>query len=132
VWGVKVARPCLTYRVRERELVNVEVTMNETFKEAASTLHTVVFSLMAQRDGRTRLTARPVPDATAGAEGAGVGAAAVAAAAALKAAAREARRAAEAELPAGWTEITDPATGATAFWHATTRRTVFARPTGAV
>jgi hypothetical protein len=31
-------------------------------------------------------------------------------------------------LPEGWSEIVNPATGETAWWHAQSRRTVFSRP----
>lgn len=118
VWGVKKSRPCFTYRVREKSLINVEVTSPQ-FKELASVLHMIVFSLMSQREGKPRRIARD--EAAARDVAGGV-------AAAAKHAAREAKKAAERELPDGWTEIVDPATGAIAYWNQISKKTVFTKP----
>jgi hypothetical protein len=152
------------------------------FKEQAAHLHTVVFALLAQREGRPRPAAReagafhthaPAQRYCPGCGPLGVADACsedavrlralltpprapqAAAAAATRTtstttttttnsssaagsspslaqrsreAALQARADATTMLPNGWSEIVDPATGANAWWHADSRRTVFSRP----
>lgn len=97
-------------------------TYNTPHRRAAlqmsSTLHMFVFALLAQREGKAKRTER-----TAVHEGAGD------LAAATKSAVREAEAAAKGDLPTGWSEIVDPATGSVVFWNAVTKQTVFSRPT---
>lgn len=78
-----------------------------------------VFALLAQREGKAKRVARQDLD------GGGAGALA----AATKHAVREAEAMAKSDLPTGWSEIVDPATGSVAFWNAVTKVTVFSRPT---
>ena len=165
--------------MRERALVNVEVS-GPQFKEMAAHLHTVVFALLAQREGRPRLVAReagalhthapglrfcpgcgpltvsagasagtslllqPPPPAAAASAGSAAAKAATTPTAPTtttattttspslahrsRQAAIAARAEATAQLPMGWSEIVNPATGETAWWHSEQRRTVFSRP----
>ena len=130
VWGVKKTRPGFVYRVRERKLINVEIS-TAAFKEIAGTLHSVVFALMNQREGRPRLVVRDIDEGSGGlltrstttssSRGRQLAQAAIAAA-------RDARDTAQASLPSGWSEIIDPSTGQTAWWNVESRVTVFSRP----
>ena len=78
-----------------------------------------VFNLLAQREGKAHLNARPGTTdygSTARAE--------AEAAAAAEAVAKY-------KLPEGWSEIKDPITGKVCYWNSITKETVFSRP-GAV
>jgi hypothetical protein len=116
VWGVKKSRPTFTYRVRENLLRVAELT-SPSYKEMAASLHSFVFALLAQREGKAKKVSR------AGVSDYGASVAAV----------KEAAKDAEAEaaatgLPHGWSAITDAATGQVAFWNSVTKETVFSRP----
>lgn len=102
--------------MRENQLRVVELT-SPSYKEMAASLHSFVFALLAQREGKAKKVAR------AGVSDYGASVAAV----------KEAARDAEAEaastgLPHGWSMITDSVTGQTAYWNAVTKETVFSRP----
>jgi hypothetical protein len=114
VWGVKKTRPCFTYRVRENQLVNIEITSSQ-FKEMAAGLHMVVFALMAQREGKVRIRSREIIS--------------VPLAHLTKEKNKEAKEKAVSDLPTGWIEIMDPSTGSIVYWHTVSKRTVFTRPT---
>lgn len=130
VWGVKKTRPGFVYRVREKKLVNVEISTS-AFKEIAGTLHSIVFALMNQREGRPRLVVRDVEDVSRSTTQRAITTSTTRGrqlAQAALAAARDARDTAQASLPHGWSEIVDPSTGQTAWWNVETRATVFSRP----
>jgi len=130
VWGVKKTRPGFVYRVREKKLVNVEISTS-AFKEIAGKLHSIVFALMNQREGRPRLIIRDADNVTSSinqsANSTSTTRGRQLAHAAL-AAARDAQDTAQASLPHGWSEIVDPSTGQTAWWNVESRTTVFSRP----
>jgi hypothetical protein len=86
--------------------------------QMASMLHMVVFSLLAQREGKPKPEARAKGDVH---DAAG-------AAHAAKAAQLDAKSEALGALPDGWSVITDAATGQTAYWNQFTKVTVFSRP----
>ena len=130
VWGVKKTRPGFVYRVREKKLINVEISTS-AFKEIAGALHSIVFALMNQREGRPRLVVRDVEDVSRSTAQRAITTSTTRGrqlAQAALAAARDARDTAQASLPHGWSEIVDPSTGQTAWWNVETRATVFSRP----
>ena len=130
VWGVKKTRPGFVYRVREKKLVNVEISTS-AFKEIAGTLHSIVFALMNQREGRPRLIIRDADSVTNSTNQSGNSTCTTRGrqlAHAALAAARDARDTAQSSLPHGWSEIVDPSTGQTAWWNVESRTTVFSRP----
>lgn len=57
VWGVKKTRPVFTYRVREREVMLIELR-GAQYQEMAATLHMYVYQLLALREGQERRASR--------------------------------------------------------------------------
>ena len=121
-FGAHARRPVFVYRVRERTVVSVEL-VSPQFKEMSSTLHAIIFALLARKQGRA------VPHARTDTMDYGAGA--IAAKAAMKAARQQAGFDEQVDghhLPPGWSEIRDPVTGATAYWNSATKTTVWAKP----
>ena len=105
------------------------------FQDISSAVHMHVFAIMAAKEGKSRKTARP--------EKLDYGISAMQTADAVQEAQRTAQvrmlmpgtadqlidQMMQGELPRGWTSITDPSTGAVAYWNKFTNRTVWTRPT---